>query len=56
MWEKKYHLYLTYEERRHIIQSLIELKNSLIREGRYTDAVDDLLCKFLSAKEMKMRG
>lgn len=56
MWEKKYHLYLTYEEHKHTIKSLIELKNTLIREGRYTDAVDDLLCKFLSAKEVKMRG
>ena len=27
--------------------SLIELKNQLIREGRYTDAVDELLIKFI---------
>ena len=31
---------LTYDETRIIIMSLIELKNQLIREGRYTDAVD----------------
>ena len=28
-----------------IIKSLIELRNQLIAEGRYTDAVDDLLIK-----------
>ena len=36
---------LTYDETRIIIMSLIELKNQLIREGRYTDAVDELLIK-----------
>ena len=38
---------LTYDETRIIIMSLIELKNQLIREGRYTDAVDELLIKFV---------
>lgn len=38
---------LTYDETRIIIMSLIELKNQLIREGRYTDAVDDLIIKFM---------
>ena len=38
---------LTYDETRIIIMSLIELKNQLIAEGRYTDAVDDLLIKFM---------
>ena len=33
----------TYEETRIIVMSLIELKNQLIREGRYTDAIDELL-------------
>ena len=28
-----------------IIKELIELRNQLIAEGRYTDAVDDLLIK-----------
>jgi len=38
---------LTYDEKRIIVMSLIELKNQLIREGRYTDALDELLIKFL---------
>ena len=33
----------TYEEVRIIVLALIELKNQLIEEGRYTDSVDDLL-------------
>ena len=30
-----------------IIKALIELRNQLIAEGRYTDAVDELLLKFV---------
>ncbi|WP_288313105.1 hypothetical protein [uncultured Eubacterium sp.] len=37
------------------MQSLIRLKNSLIAQGRYTDAVDDILCKVLSAKKRKVK-
>lgn len=37
----------TYDETRIIVMSLIELKNQLIREGRYTDAIDELLLKFV---------
>lgn len=37
----------TYDEIRIIVLALIELKNELIAEGRYTDAVDDLLIKFV---------
>ena len=51
MREKKYHIYLTVEEQSRVIQSLIRLKNELLEQGRYTDAVDDVLCKVLSAKK-----
>jgi len=51
MREKTYHLYLNEEERSRVIQSLIELKNNLAAQGRYTDAVDDVLCKVLEAKK-----
>ena len=37
----------TYDEVRIIVLALIELKNQLIEEGRYTDPVDDLLVKFV---------
>lgn len=46
-FDKKYWLYLSKEEYDLIIHCLIKLKNNLIRHGRYTDAVDDILIKFL---------
>ncbi len=55
MREKKYHLYLTAGEQSKVIQSLIDLKNNLIAQGRYTDAVDDVLLKVLSAKKKKLK-
>ena len=39
---------LTYDETRIIVMSLIELKNQLIKEGRYTEAIDELLIKFVA--------
>lgn len=37
----------THDEVRIIVMALVELKNQLIAEGRYTDAVDDLLIRFV---------
>ena len=34
-----------YDEIRIIVLALVELKNQLIEEGKYTDAVDELLVK-----------
>ncbi len=55
MKERKYHLYLSKEEYSEVLQSLIRLKNSLIAQGRYTDGVDDILCKVISAKKRKFK-
>lgn len=44
MKTEKYHIYLSTKERNEIVASLINLKkNKLIEQGRYTDAVDDVL-------------
>ena len=51
MKQKDYHIYLDEQERCQVIQALIDLKNALIAQGRYTDAVDDVLCKFFKAKK-----
>lgn len=51
MKEAKYHLYLNDNEYSRVIQSLISLKNSLIEQGRYTDAVDDILIKLSKARK-----
>ena len=37
-----------------VLQALIALKNNLIAQGRYTDAVDDVLIKFTKARKKKM--
>ena len=55
MKEQKYHLYLSNDEYSRLIQSLIRLKNSLIAQGRYTDGVNDVLCKMISAKKRKFK-
>ena len=55
MREKKYHIYLTADEQSKVIQSLIDLKNNFIAQGRYTDVVDDVLLKVLSAKKKKLK-
>ena len=55
MRESKYHIYVTEEERSRVIQSLISLKNDLIAQGRYTDAVDDVLSKLIKAKKKTVK-
>ena len=55
MKAEKNHIYLSAKERNEIVTSLINLKNKLIEQGRYTDAVDDVLCKVLSAKKRKLK-
>ena len=50
MRKPKYHLYLTPDERRTVISSLIDLRNDLISQGRYTDIIDELLIKFTKGK------
>ena len=54
MKEAKYHLYLDDNEYNRVIQSLICLKNSLIEQGRYTDAVDDVLIKLSMARKKRV--
>ena len=51
----KYYIVLNEYERRIIINSLNELRNRLIAEGRYTDAVDELLLKIINAKKKKFK-
>ena len=55
MFEKKYHLYLEQDEYDCVIRCLIDLKNRLLQQGRYTDDVDDVLIKVLNAKKKKIK-
>lgn len=51
----KYHIYLTAEERRAVINSLIDLRNDLILRGKYTDVIDELIIKSTKAKVKKIK-
>lgn len=51
----KYHLVLIDNEYSLIINSLNNIRNDLIAQGRYTDAVDDALVEFISAKKKNFK-
>lgn len=55
MRDTKYHLYLDSQERSVILHSLVELKNQLIQQGRYTDCVDELIFKVTGAPIKKLK-
>ena len=55
MREKKNHLYVDSQERSIILHSLVELKNQLIQQGRYTDCVDELIFKVVNAPVKRMK-
>lgn len=55
MRNPKYHIYLTPNERRTVINSLIDLRNVLISQGRYTDIIDEMLIKLTKAKVKKIK-
>ena len=52
---RRYHIYLTPEEQKLIIESLISEKNTLISAGKYTDGMDDVLLEILQAKKKKVK-
>ena len=49
MFKKKHYLYLDKSEHNLLVKSLVQMKNRLIKEGRFTDCVDDLLMKVIAA-------
>lgn len=49
MRKQKHYIYLNEQETRVLLKSLIRLKNALMQEGRYTDFVDNLILKTVSA-------
>ena len=55
MREKLNHLYMDNEERTFLLHSLVELKNQLIQQGRYTDCVDELIFKVINAPVKKIK-
>ena len=55
LMKQKYYLALSTEEWRLLIHCLNNFRNRLISEGRYTDAVDEVLVKVANAKVKKFR-
>ena len=55
MREKKTHIYMDSQERTLLLHSLVELKNQLIQQGRYTDCVDKLIFKVVNAPIKRMK-
>lgn len=51
----KYHIVLDSDERWMIIESLNNLRNHLLSQGIYTDAVDEVLVKITRAKQKTYR-
>lgn len=51
MREQKYMMELTEDEYRTMLHCLIGFRNQLISEGRYTDAVDELILKLDKCKK-----
>lgn len=55
MREQKFYLVLNKYEHSIILNRLNELRNKLIANGRYTDAVDELIIKFAKAPIKKFK-
>ncbi len=55
MREKRYFVALDDLERRIMVNCLNEVRTRLKREGRYTDAVDDLILRICDAPTKKFK-
>ena len=55
MREKKYYITLDGYERGIMVNALNEMRNALLQQGRYTDAVDEVLSKIIDAKTKKFK-
>ena len=54
MKQTDYHIYLIEQEGSQVTQNLIELKNNLIAQGRYTDAATDVLINLSTARKKRI--
>ena len=55
MREKKTHIYVDSQGRSILLHSLVELKNQLIRQGKYGDCVDEIIFKVANAPIKKIK-
>lgn len=50
-----YHLCLNEFEKQFVIKSLLELRNNLLKNGKYTDGADDVILKLSKARRKKIQ-
>lgn len=53
--KQKHYLVLNTQEHRLMIESLNQLRNKLIADGKYTDAIDEVLLKIIGAKQKNLK-
>ena len=55
MKDKKYYIALDDFERRVVVNSMNEMRNSLIENGKCTDMLDEVLLKIIRSKQKKFK-
>ena len=55
MKDKKYYIALDDFERRVVVNCMNEMRNKLIADGKYTDALDEVLLKVIQSKQKKFK-
>ena len=55
MQNKEYYIALNDFEQRVVVNCLNEMWNKLISDGKYMDAVDEVLLKVINAKQKKIK-
>ena len=55
MQDKKYYIVLDDFGRRVIVNCLNEMRNKIIADGKYTDAIDEVLLKIIGTKQKKFK-
>ena len=55
MRDNKYYIALDGFERRVVVNSMNEMRNSLIEDGKCTEALDEVLLKIIRSKQKKFK-
>ena len=55
MFNKKIQMYMSDSEQSILLAALIDMKNNLHAQGRYTDCVDEILLKIIEPKKRKVK-
>ena len=55
MKEMNYYIALDDFERRVVVNCMNEMRNKLITDGKYTDALDEVLLKIIRSKQKKLK-